>query len=126
MLGALTVLLLFQLIGEVLVQFAGLPIPGPVIGLLLLFLSLYVRGSLAVPLRDTANGILQHLSLLFVPAGVGVMVHFSRVSGEWLPILAATIISTALAIGVSALVMQALMRGRSGGEGGRGGGDGGV
>ena len=126
MLGALTVLLVFQLIGEVLVQFAGLPIPGPVIGLLLLFLSLCVRGSLAVPLRDTANGILQHLSLLFVPAGVGVMVHFSRVSGEWLPILAATIISTALAIGVSALVMQALMRGRSGGEGGTGDGDGGA
>jgi holin-like protein len=121
MLGALTVLLVFQLIGEVLVQFAGLPIPGPVIGLLLLFLSLCARGSLAVPLRDTANGILQHLSLLFVPAGVGVMVHFSRVSGEWLPILAATIISTALAIGVSALVMQALMRGRSGPDEGDGG-----
>lgn len=121
MLGALTVLLVFQLIGEVLVQFAGLPIPGPVIGLLLLFLSLCARGSLAVPLRDTANGILQHLSLLFVPAGVGVMVHFSRVSGEWLPILAATIISTALAIGVSALVMQALMRGRSGTDDGDGG-----
>jgi len=126
MLGALTVLLVFQLIGEVIVQFAGLPIPGPVIGLLLLFLSLCVRGSLAVPLRDTANGILQHLSLLFVPAGVGVMVHFSRVSGEWLPILAATIISTALAIGVSALVMQALMRGRGNDGGGGGSGDGGA
>jgi len=112
MLGALTVLLVFQLIGEVLVQFAGLPIPGPVIGLLLLFLGLCARGSLAVPMRDTANGILQHLSLLFVPAGVGVMVHFSRVAHEWLPILVAVLVSTALAIAVSALVMQALMRGR--------------
>lgn len=121
MLGALTVLLVFQLIGEVLVQFAGLPIPGPVIGLLLLFLSLCVRGSLVVPLRDTANGLLQHLSLLFVPAGVGVMVHFSRVAGEWLPILTAVIVSTALAIGVSALVMQALMRGRVGADDGEGG-----
>jgi len=118
---ALAVLLVFQLIGEVLVQFAGLPIPGPVIGLLLLFLSLCVRGSLAAPLRDTANGLLQHLSLLFVPAGVGVMVHFSRVAGEWLPILAATIISTALAIAVSALVMQGLMRGRGGADDGEGG-----
>ncbi len=116
MLGALTVSLVFQLGGEVIVQFAGWPIPGPVIGLLLLFLGLCVRGSLAEPLRDTANGILQHLSLLFVPAGVGVMVHFSRVAGEWLPILAAVIFSTALAIAVSALVMQALVRGRSGGE----------
>ncbi len=113
MLGALTVLLVYQLIGEVIVQFAGLPIPGPVIGLLLLFLSLWVRGGLAAPLRDTANGILQHLSLLFVPAGVGIMVHFARISGEWLPILAAVLASTALAIAVSALVMRALMRGRS-------------
>jgi holin-like protein len=113
MLGALTVLLVYQLIGEVIVQFAGLPIPGPVIGLLLLFLSLWARGGLAAPLRDTANGILQHLSLLFVPAGVGIMVHFSRISGEWLPILAAVVASTALAIAVSALVMRALMRGRS-------------
>ncbi len=113
MLGALTVLLVYQLIGEVIVQFTHLPVPGPVIGLLLLFLTLCVRGSLAAPLRDTANGILQHLSLLFVPAGVGVMVHFARVSGEWLPILAAVLVSTALAIAVSALVMRALMRGRS-------------
>jgi holin-like protein len=113
MLGALTVLLVYQLIGEVIVQFAGLPIPGPVIGLLLLFLSLWARGGLAAPLRDTANGILQHLSLLFVPAGVGIMVHFARISGEWLPVLAAVVASTALAIAVSALVMRALMRGRS-------------
>ncbi len=51
MLGALTVLLVFQLIGEVLVQFASLPIPGPLTGLLLLFLSLCVRDGLAAPMR---------------------------------------------------------------------------
>ena len=119
MLGALTVLLVYQLIGEIIVQFLRLPIPGPVVGLLLLFLTLCLRGKLAEPLRDTANGILQHLSLLFVPAGVGVMVHFARVSGEWLPILAAVLISTALAIGVSALVMRALMRGASDDDAGR-------
>lgn len=113
MLGALTVLLVYQLIGEVIVQFLRLPVPGPVIGLLLLFLTLSVRGKMAVSLRDTANGILQHLSLLFVPAGVGVMVHFARVSGEWLPIIIAVLVSTALAIAVTALVMRALMRGRS-------------
>ncbi len=113
MLGALTVLLVYQLIGEVIVQFTRLPVPGPVIGLLLLFLTLSVRGKLAEPLRDTANGILQHLSLLFVPAGVGVMVHFSRISGEWMPIVVAVLVSTALAIAITALVMRALMRGHS-------------
>lgn len=121
MLGALTVLLVFQLIGEALVQFTGLPIPGPVIGLLLLFLGLCVRGNLGAPLHDTANGLLQHLSLLFVPAGVGVMVHFSRVAGEWLPIFIAVLVSTAVAIGVSALVMQALMRDRGRADNGDGG-----
>lgn len=112
MLGALTTLLIYQLIGEVLVQMLALPIPGPVIGMLLLFLSLWIRGNIPESLHDTANGLLQHLSLLFVPAGVGVMVHFARVSGEWLPILVAVLVSTALAIAVCALVMQALMRGR--------------
>ncbi len=113
MLGALTTLLIYQLIGEVLVQMLALPIPGPVIGMMLLFLSLWVKGGIPAALHDTANGILQHLSLLFVPAGVGVMVHFARVSGEWLPILVAVLASTALAIAVSALTMQALMRGGS-------------
>jgi holin-like protein len=112
MLGALTTLLVYQLIGEVLVQALALPVPGPVVGLLLLFLTLCARRELAGPLRDTANGLLQHLSLLFVPAGVGVMVHFSRVSGELLPILAAVLVSTALAIAAGALAMQALLRDR--------------
>lgn len=129
MLGALTLLLVYQLIGEIIVQFTRLPVPGPVVGLLLLFLTLCVRGALAEPLRDTANGILQHLSLLFVPAGVGVMVHFSRISGEWLPIIVAVLVSTALSIAVSALVMKALMRGASeegAGSGAQGGGEGGA
>lgn len=125
MLGALTILLIYQLAGEIIVQFTRLPVPGPVIGLLLLFLTLWARGSLAAPLRDTANGILQHLSLLFVPAGVGVMVHFARISGEWLPIIVAVLASTALAIAVSALVMRALMRGGSD-DAAQGGGEGGA
>jgi holin-like protein len=62
------------------------------------------------PLRQTANGILQHLSLLFVPAGVGVMVHVNRLRGEWLPITVAIVVSTLLTIACTALVMQALLR----------------
>lgn len=120
MLGALTMLLVYQLLGEVIVLALRLPVPGPVLGMLLLFFTLAVKGGVAPHLRDTANGILQHLSLLFVPAGVGVMVHFARVSGEWPAILAAVLVSTAAAIAAAALVMQALMRRRgAAGEGGR-------
>jgi holin-like protein len=77
MLNALTlILLVFQLIGEVLAQLFALPVPGPVIGMALLFVALALRGGPSVELRDTAQNLLQHLSLLFVPAGVGVMLHF--------------------------------------------------
>lgn len=110
MLGALTILLIYQLAGEIIVQFTRLPVPGPVIGLLLLFLTLWARGSLAAPLRDTANGILQHLSLLFVPAGVGVMLHFQRLGAEWLPVAVALVASTVITIGVTALAMKWLQR----------------
>ena len=108
-LAAITTLLVYQLIGEVLVHFFALPVPGPVVGLLLLFISLWMKGSIPDGLHTTANTILQHLSLLFVPAGVGVMVHFARVSGEVIPIVVAVLGSTALAIAVAALTMQALM-----------------
>ncbi|MBE0623113.1 MAG: CidA/LrgA family protein [Burkholderiales bacterium] len=109
MLGAITLLLVYQLVGEVIALVFKLPVPGPVIGMLLLFLTLLARGSIGEGLRNTANGLLSHLSLLFVPAGTGVMVHLARVADEWVPIVAALIGSTVLTIAVTALVMRALM-----------------
>jgi holin-like protein len=110
MLGALTLLLVFQLIGEVLAQLFALPIPGPVIGMALLFATLALRGGPSPELRDTAQNLLQHLSLLFVPAGVGVMLHFNRIGDEWLPLAASLVGSTVLTIAVTALVLRALSR----------------
>ena len=108
MLAAITVLLVYQLVGEVIVQVAGLPVPGPVVGMLLLFLTLALRGRVPGRLQDTAQTLLSHLSLLFVPAGVGVMLHFRRLEAEWLPISVALVASTVITIGVTALVMRAL------------------
>ena len=110
MLAALTVLLVYQLVGEVLVQLLHLPVPGPVIGMLLLFVTLLLRGEAPEALRNTANGLLSHLSLLFVPAGVGVMVHGARLAGEGLAILIAIVISTVLALAATALTVRALLR----------------
>ena len=110
MLGALTILLVFQLTGEVLAQLFALPVPGPVIGMALLFVALALRGGPSVELRDTAQNLLQHLSLLFVPAGVVVMVHFHRIGDEWLPLAASLVGSTVLTIAVTALVLRALSR----------------
>lgn len=116
MLKAFTCLLLFQLAGEITVRALGIPIPGPVLGMLLLFLMLLFRGHAADELRASAARILEHLSLLFVPAGVGIMVHFQRVSAELLPIAAALVVSTPVAIAATALTFSYLTRGKSAAE----------
>lgn len=110
MLPALTLLLIYQLAGEVLVQFFGLPVPGPVLGMVLLFLTLAVRGEVPAQLKDTAGTLLQHLSLLFVPAGAGVMVHAARIGDEWLAIVLSLMGSTLITIGVTGLVLKWLLR----------------
>lgn len=110
MIGAFTLLLVYQTFGEVIVQLAELPVPGPVIGMLLLFATLCYRGSAPAWLRDPCQQLLAHLSLLFVPAGVGVMLHFQRIGAEWFAISLALIASTVITIGVTALVMQALRK----------------
>lgn len=108
MLAAITLLLLFQLAGEAIVLFFALPVPGPVVGMGLLFAALALRGGPSADLRNTAQNLLQHLSLLFVPAGVGVMLHIERIADEWLPIVAALVFSTFLAIAVTALALRFL------------------
>lgn len=103
-----TWLLLFQCAGEAVVQLAGLPVPGPVAGMALLFAALLVRGHAPSALDVAADGLAKHLSLLFVPAGVGVMLHVARVADEWVPIVVALLVSTVLAIAVTAYVFQHL------------------
>ena len=110
MLAALTLLLVYQLVGEALVQLTGLPVPGPVVGMLLLFVTLVVRGRAPENLRGTSQQILSHLSLLFVPAGVGVMLHFGRHGEEWLSLAVALVASTVFTIAVTALAMRLLQR----------------
>jgi len=109
-LRALTSLILCQFAGEVIARAAGLPMPGPVLGLVLLLAILAVRGGPDEAMRSTAGGLLRHLSLLFVPAGVGVITQLDALGRDWLAIAAAITASTALGLGVTALVMQRLVK----------------
>ena len=110
MIAAMAALLLFQLAGEVLVQLSGIPVPGPVVGMVLLFLALALRGSTPHPLRSVSQALLGHLSLLFVPAGVGVMLYMDRFAAEWPAIVSALLLSTVLTMMVTALVMAGAIR----------------
>ena len=110
MLGFFIVLLSCQLAGEVLVVATGLPLPGPVIGMALLFTGLLLKGGIPEGLDRMADALLSHLSLLFVPAGVGVMLHAELIGAELLPIAGAVVLSTMITIVVTAWVMQLLGR----------------
>ena len=119
MIYALSLLLLYQLLGELLVRALGLPIPGPVLGMALLFITLLARGRAGTELKTNAGYLLQHLSLLFIPAGAGVMLHVHRVADEWLPILVALVVSTFAGMAVTALVLKTLMGKPGAGEDGK-------
>ena len=121
MLEALTLILVCQLAGEVSVVLTGLPVPGPVLGMLLLLGWLFLRGDVAESVGRTADTLLAHLSLLFVPAGVGVLVHWERMRGEWIAIAAALVLGTSITLAVTALTMTAVTRlaGRGGGSHGQ-------
>jgi holin-like protein len=103
-------LLCCQLAGEALVFWSRLPVPGPVVGMALLFLGLAVRGGVPEDLSRGVDALLSHLSLLFVPAGVGVMLHLATLREEWPAIALALVLSTAIGIAVTGLLMTALIR----------------
>ncbi|MGF2733833.1 CidA/LrgA family protein [Marinobacter sp. DUT-1] len=109
-LNGITLLLVYQLVGEVTVRLLGVPIPGPVLGMVMLFITLWMRGSTPESVENASTALLSHLSLLFVPAGVGMMAHFSRIADEWVPITLALLLSTVITMVATALVMQLTTR----------------
>jgi holin-like protein len=113
-LAFLTLILALQLVGEVLHIALALPIPGPVIGMALLFVGLLVRRRTPAELEKTASALHDHFGLLFVPAGVGVMTYIPLLTAEWRPILSALIGSTVAAIAVTGWVMFRLDRRKGG------------
>jgi holin-like protein len=121
MIASLSLILLCQLIGEVMVRGIGLPIPGPVVGLMLLLLMLLARDRFALlargPLRgdgveNASHGLLANLSLLFVPAGVGVVQKLDLLAEHGIAIvlvLAVSVVVTLLATAATFLVASRLL-----------------
>ena len=108
MLEYFTLILACQLIGEFAVTTMDVPFPGPVVGMALLFLFLLLRGKVPEQLGHVSSALLNNLSLLFVPAGVGVMVHYGLLTTDMWPLSVALVTSTLLTVVVTALVMVLL------------------
>ncbi len=110
MLIGLMVLLICQLLGEWVVLALELPVPGPVMGMVLLLVGLVIKRQVPDLIRQPSEGLLRHLTLLFVPAGVGLMVHAELIAAEWLIIMVALVVSTVVTVLVTALVLKLLTR----------------
>lgn len=110
MLHALTLILATQLGGEVVARSFSLPVPGPVLGMVALTIAFAALPKLREAVRPVAQGILGHLSLLFVPAGVGVIGNLQALQGMGLGLAVAIVGSTALAIAAGALTFAAVAR----------------
>lgn len=102
-------LLALQSMGELLARGLSLPLPGPVIGMILLLLALRWT-PVREPVEACATFLLSHLSLLFVPVGVGVMTHLSLVSQYGVRILVVIVVSTLAGLGVTVLTMHLLAK----------------
>ncbi len=110
MIRAMAILLLCQLAGTVLQQALGLPMPGPVLGLVLLLVIFFRTKGPGAELRTTAHSLLSHMGLLFVPAGAGVVGELLVLKQNALALCIAIPVSTMLGLLVTGVIMQAFMR----------------
>ena len=106
MIRGLVQILLFQGLGEIISKLLGLPIPGPVIGLVLLLATLLMRRRIDADLDLVATAFTQHLGLLFIPAAVGVVMFVPQLADHGLTIAVILLISVATSVAVSALILK--------------------
>jgi holin-like protein len=118
MIPALTTLFLCQLAGETVVRAVGVTFPGPVLGMGLFFAVLLARGRTGPGLDTAADGLLRNLSLLFVPAAVGVVQQAGLIAASWLAIGLGLIVSTVLTLVVTVYTFRAAVRWQERGRGG--------
>lgn len=110
LLPAVTALLVCQLIGTAIQLLFRLPVPGAVIGMVLLFAALVVRRKPLGAIDKASKLLLRFLPLMFVPAGVGVVDQFGLIAKEWLPLGATMILTLIATIAFTGAIMQACLR----------------
>ncbi len=108
MLQSFTIILLHLAVGELIAHFLKLPIPGNIIGMLLLFLSLLKGFVRPENIQPAVDFLTKNMSLFFVPAGVGLILYGTLLKELWLVIVISSIISTLLVLAVVAILHEKL------------------
>lgn len=109
MLETLLVLIGFQLAGEALGVALALPVPGAVLGMMLLFAFLMLRRGVPRALQQGVPALLQHFSLFFIPAGLGVVLYSKLLGESWWQMVVALVVGTLVTFIVSAGLLHRLM-----------------
>ena len=110
MIRGLTILLVFQSLGEIASRLITGIVPGPVVGMVLLVIYLVSRKQISTSIALAADGLLAHLAIFFVPAAVGVMLYLGTLKDAGVGVFIAIVLSTISAIAVTALTIKALSR----------------
>ena len=108
MLAQFAFLVIFQFIGEALVTGLGITFPGPLCGMILLLVYLFARGGPSKELQIVGTTLIDHLGLLFVPAGAAIVAYGALFARDGLPVMAALFVSTTVAVHVSGVIAERL------------------
>lgn len=113
MLKGLLALVGFNLTGEIIVRTTGIPIPAAVIGMVLLFAFLLIKGGVPESIAKAGQGLIDNLGVMFVPAGAGITLYLGLIAKEWDVILIASLSSTTLTLIICGLLFQTLHKGKA-------------
>ncbi|MEM7651109.1 MAG: CidA/LrgA family protein [Pseudomonadota bacterium] len=96
--------------GDLISEGLDLPIPGSVIGMVLLLAALFIKRDVPQSVGSAADDLIQYIGLLFVPAGAGISMYLALIAEEWLVIITASLGSTILTLAFCALVFRMLSK----------------
>ena len=99
-------ILLFSIIGETLSTVLKLPVPGSIIGMVLLFFALKFRLIRLRQIYDAGQFMIENMTILFLPAGVGIMSHWDAISKYWWQIIVIVLLAIVVNIAVIGFVTQ--------------------
>ena len=107
------------LLGVLIKDITGVPIPGNVIGMVILFLLLYLKVIKVEQISTISNFFLEHLAFFFIPAGVGLISSFSVIKNIWLQLLIVCFVTTAITMICTGLVVQKIANKKEGDKDGK-------
>ena len=107
------------LLGVLIIDITGVPIPGNVIGMVILFLLLYLKVIKVEQISTISNFFLEHLAFFFIPAGVGLISSFSVIKNIWLQLLIVCFVTTAITMICTGLVVQKIANKKEGDKDGK-------